>query len=115
MLPNPPTPAEQLARIAAQLGVDLDDLRAGGRPFAEARALAAYALRKTFAGLTVQYIGELLGYRDHTTVCYHLRRVGRKVETHPAFAARARALVPGRYRIHTQKVVVVVVAEEGAL
>lgn len=38
MLPNPPTPPEQLDRIAAQLGVSLDDLRAGGRPYAEARA-----------------------------------------------------------------------------
>ena len=53
-LPPPPTPTEQLSRIAAQLRVDLADLRSGGRAFAEQRGLAAYALRKTFAGLTVQ-------------------------------------------------------------
>jgi len=113
----PPTPPEQLTHIAAQLGLTLDDLREGGRPVAEARALAAYALRKTFAGLTVQQIAAMLGYRDHTTVCYHLRRVARKVETHPAYAAQARALVPGRYRLHTQRVVVVELEleEEAAL
>ena len=115
MTTSPPTPTEQLARIAEALGVDLADLRDGGRAFADQRGLAAWALRKTFAGLTVQQIGAMLGYRDHTTVCYHLRRVARKVETHPAYAAQARALVPGRYRLHTQRVVVVELAEEGAL
>jgi len=108
----PPTPAEQLARTAAQLGLTLDELRSGGRPFADARALAAWALRKTFAGLRLAQIGELLGYRDHTTVCYHLRRVARKAQADPAYAAQAQALIPGRYRVHTQRVVVVVVSEQ---
>ena len=114
MLPNPPTPPEQLARIADQLGVSLDDLRVGGRPVAEARALAAYALRKTFAGLTVQQIGAILGV-DHSTVCYYLKRVQARMKTDAGFAAQARALVPGRYRLHTQRVVVVELVEEGAL
>lgn len=106
---HPPTPAEQLERIAAQLGVDLADLRDGGREFAEQRGLAAWALRKTFAGLRQAQIAAMLGYADHTPVCYHLRRVSRRIETHPAFAAQARALVPGRYLVQWQKVVVVVV------
>lgn len=116
----PPTPPEQLDRIAAQLGVSLDDLRDGGRPYAEARALAAYALRKTFAGLTVQQIGALFGL-DHSTICYYLKRVTARMKTDPAYAAQVRALIPGRYRLHTQRVVVVVapteleLAEEGAL
>lgn len=117
-MPNStPTPAEQLSRIADQLGVDLTDLRDGGREFAEQRGLAAWALRKTFAGLRLAQIAAMLGYADHTTVCYHLRRVSRRIETRPAFAAQARALVPGRYLVHWQKVVVVVEAceEEAAL
>ncbi len=115
MTTSPPTPTEQLARIAAQLRVDLADLRSGGRTFAEQRGLAAWALRKTYAGLRLAQIGALLGYRDHTTVCYHLRRITRKIETHPAFAARARALVPGRYRLEMRTVVVEVCEEEAAL
>ena len=110
----PPTPPEQLDRIAAQLGLTLDDLREGGRPVAEARALAAYALRKTFAGLTVQQIAAMLGYRDHTTVCYHLKHIHARMKTDPAFAAQARALVPGRYLLTVRKVVVVVECEEEA-
>ncbi len=116
-LPAPPTPAEQLARIAEALGVKVVNLRSGGRAFAEQRGLAAWALRKTFAGLRLAQIGTLLGYADHTSVCYHLKRVNVRVSTDPAFAAQARALVPGRYLVHWQKVVVVVEAceEEAAL
>ncbi len=113
-LPPPPTPTEQLARIADQLRVDLADLRSGGRTFAEQRGLAAWALRKTFAGLRLAQIAAILGYADHTTVCYHLRRIARRVETNPAFAARAQALVPGRYLLTVRKVVVVVECEEEA-
>ena len=116
-LPPPPTPAEQLARIAEALGVDLAALRDGGRAFAEQRGLAAWALRQTFAGLRLAQIAAMLGYADHTSVCYHLRRVNGRISTDPAFAAQARALVPGRYLVQWQKVVVVVVAceEEAAL
>ena len=105
---------EQLARIAEALGTTAANLQYGGRAFAKERGLAAWALRKTFAGLRLAQIGALLGYRDHTTVCYHLRRITRKIETHPAFAARARALVPGRYLLTVRKVVVVVECEEEA-
>lgn len=117
MTTSPPTPTEQLARIAAQLRVDLADLRSGGRTFAEQRGLAAWALRKTFAGLRLAQIAAMLGYADHTSVCYHLKRVNVRISTDPAFAAQARALVPGRYLVQWQKVVVVVVAceEEAAL
>ena len=114
MTTPPPTPVELLARIAAQLRVDLADLRSGGRTFAEQRGLAAWALRKTYAGLRLAQIAALLGYADHTTVCYHLRRVNGRISTDPAFAAQARALVPGRYLVQWQKVVVVVACEEEA-
>ena len=113
MTTSPPTPTEQLARIADQLRVDLADLRSGGRTFAEQRGLAAWALRKTYAGLRLAQIAALLG-RDHSTISYHLRRIARRVETNPAFAARAQALVPGRYLLTVRKVVVVVECEEEA-
>ena len=109
----PPTPPEQLTRIAAQLGLTLDDLREGGRPVAEARALAAYALRKTYAGLRLAQIGAMLG-RDHSTISYHLKHIHARMKTDPAFAAQARALVPGRYLLTVRKVVVVVECEEEA-
>lgn len=109
MTTSPPTPTEQLTRIADQLRVDLADLRSGGRTFAEQRGLAAWALRKTFAGLRLAQIAAMLGYADHTSVCYHLRRVNGRISTDPAFAAQARALVPGRYLVQWQKVVGVVV------
>ena len=107
-LPAPPTPTEQLARIATQLGVDLAALRDGGREFAEQRGLAAWALRRTFAGLRLAQIGALMGF-DHSTISYHLKRVNVRISTDPAFAAQARALVPGRYLVQWQKVVGVVV------
>lgn len=110
---TPPTPAEQLSRIAEALGVDLAALRSGGRTFAEQRGLAAWALRKTYAGLRLAQIGALMGF-DHSTISYHLKRVNNRMKTDPAFAARARALVPGRYLLTVRKVVVVVECEEEA-
>ena len=109
----PPTPPEQLDRIAAQLGLTLDDLRSGGRTFAEQRGLAAWALRKTYAGLRLAQIGAMLG-RDHSTISYHLKHIHARMKTDPAFAAQARALVPGRYLLTVRKVVVVVECEEEA-
>ena len=114
MTTSPPTPTEQLARIAAQLRVDLADLRSGGRTFAEQRGLAAWALRKTYAGLRLAQIGAMLG-RDHSTISYHLKHIHARMKTDPAFAAQAQALVPGRYLLTVRKVVVVECEEEAAL
>ena len=111
---TPPTPAEQLARIAEALGTTAANLQYGGRAFAKERGLAAWALRKTYAGLRLAQIAALLG-RDHSTISYHLKHIHARMKTDPAFAAQAQALVPGRYLLTVRKVVVVECEEEAAL
>ena len=76
------------------------------REYAAARGLAAWALRETYRGLSVQQIAALLGYRDHTTVLYHITRVAARMSADTAYAATARALVPHRYTLIMRPVVV---------
>lgn len=103
---DPPTPDETLAFVARRVGLTITALRSGQRKHAAARGLAAWALRETYRGLTVQQIAALLGYRDHTTVLYHITRVAARMSADAAYAAMARALVPQRYTLIMRPVVV---------
>ncbi len=103
---DPPTFDETLAFLARRLNTSIPALRSGLREHATARGLAAWALRETYRGLTMQQIAALLGYRDHTTVHYHIGRVRKRIAYDTTFADQVRMLVPHRYSLIMRTVVV---------
>lgn len=97
-----PTPEATLVRRAKRLGCSVDTLRVhAGRHAAhvDQRRAAIWILRTAYQGLTVQELGELFGYRDHTTVLYHLRAVEARRSRDADYARALDQLVPGHFRL----------------
>ena len=86
--------AEHLLVTTARLfGVVPGDIPAlsRARRLTEPRQALAYVLNQD--GWSQTRIGVILGGRDHTTVCHHVRNAAHKMAADPQFAARVRMLM----------------------
>lgn len=93
-----PLPETYIEQLAAQLGITRRQLVGSSRRFASHRAIAAWALREKY-GLHLVDIADLLGYADHTTPCYHIRQIEKRIAEDAAEAARMQAFIGRRARL----------------
>lgn len=86
--------SQSIVAAAARLfGVSEADIVGPSRArcLTEPRQALAYALDQD--GWSQMRIGAVLGGRDHTTVCHHVRNAVVRMAVDPQFAARVRALM----------------------
>jgi chromosomal replication initiator protein len=84
-----------LQQVADAFESTVAELTGSGRTRSvyEARAAAAWLLRRCVPNLTLTAIGDVLGGRDHSTVIHALRQVEARLPRDPAYAATLQALV----------------------
>jgi hypothetical protein len=81
--------------VATAYHVSPEQLAAGGdghrRGFIEPRRHLVY-LACTCLGMSLPAVASKIGYRDHTTALYHLRRVKDRLDREPSYAAQTKAV-----------------------
>lgn len=90
------TPETMISIVASAFGLTAADLTGLSRQkhVVLARHAAAWVLRRAFPTIGVVEIGQLLGHRDHTTICYAIGKIEQRIAVDPTLRAQLHDLLP---------------------